>query len=192
MQALALESAEGRLAEMDGMKESWKTFSRVGGIKKGFLPVDFVLEEMRRFLSLKNLGEKKVVCTVQEMDNQTARLIGDRDDAHKEMSALWKQAADVKEEVLNERVTTILKTYEQKSEDVLKDRNLTGKALLRVVFGRVLLRQVGHAPSSQLTPFGSRHMASPQRSIIASCRRTALTPSRVNSFCHFASGREAS
>jgi hypothetical protein len=26
MQALALESAEGHLAEMDGMKESWKTF----------------------------------------------------------------------------------------------------------------------------------------------------------------------
>ena len=31
-----------------------------------------VVAGMRRYLSLKNLGEKKVVCTVQEMDDQTA------------------------------------------------------------------------------------------------------------------------
>lgn len=31
-----------------------------------------VVAGMRRFLSLKNLGQKKVVCTVQEMDDQTA------------------------------------------------------------------------------------------------------------------------
>jgi len=49
------------------------------------------------------------------------RLVEDKEEAQKQMSALWKQAAEVDLEALNARVNNILETYKKKADDIFKE-----------------------------------------------------------------------
>lgn len=49
------------------------------------------------------------------------RLIGDKEEAHKQMLALWKSASDVDVNALNARVNTILEDYAKRDEELFND-----------------------------------------------------------------------
>lgn len=92
------------------------------------LPLD--LQDIQNKTFLGELKENEISMNIVKAESVSRlRLIGDKDNAYKEMRNVWKKWGAEDRDFINEQITKILETYKEEAEVLLKELGTTEKNL---------------------------------------------------------------